>query len=564
MSVVNLVDDKLNLITEFKKGSRVGYQAIQRMEYPPSQGAGTYSAGQQLSYNIPVSGGNYVDSSAEVVGRFTITIKDDGTNIKTNEATALAYLLNRFGFHSMPLNRAIASATIKFNQATNMSSNPATDVEAYLYSSSEEELKNISTLGIPDHQMDYNSAINTDVLRNSMDSLSWSRGLGQVKSVSTAYDTGVETLVFDVSEKLIARPLQVGLRNRAFVGLNSLFVNLTLGSNFVQSSVASSVPNGVITCAISNLRLRLTEFTPHIIQDMPSTAYWNIPILEQTDSSSATITAGSTGSFQTATHPFNVVPKVFMVYAFETRPTDGLSPQRLFPLDDIVVEIGLKKHEFRNYTPDILYNISRKNGYNMPPHAFSGGFTGALSSGCMFIFTPSDVDSPELFQSNVVTNFNFKATATIRNNDTANHDVVLRCVSITDAYLIYENGMFREEVASIEPSEIASGETRYLDTTIKNLVLGGSLWSWLRDKALKPAVRWLRKSDAPANFLSKIDPRLGKAYKVGQELVDKSGIGSKLEKQGYGIIDVGAGDMPINVGGKQASKKEMLKMLKIK
>ena len=88
-----------------------------------------------------------------------------------------------------------------------------------------------------------------------------------------------------------------------------------------------------------------------------------------------------------------------------------------------------------------------------------------------------------------------------------------------------------------------------------NEVLGGSVWSWLRDKALKPAVKFARNNLAKLH--TGISPLDDAAHAIGDAVKDGTTIGKWAKSKGYGAQGSGV----INLGGRKLSRKELLQIL---
>lgn len=583
-NVVNFVDNRLNMITKPKLGTRLGYQVNSWIQHDPAESS-ALSNGCSRSWNIVMSSGTLTDDSvqlhANVSVAYTVT-----TGKSANEE--YAEFTSKWGFNSLPISSAISVANVKINSNVPMSTNVSELVPVILYSSNEKELRDISVYSAPDTQFAFNSSVITDPLRSALDSFGWSRGLGQGRLSSVVYDDTADTLTmtFDIYEKLIARPFSFSSEPKSVVGVNSLNLSLKMESDLYTSMVCNASGNTLSAFTFNSLKLITHQYTPHALTKLEgeNEAYWNTPTYDLFMSSSTTLAkatksttdiAPSTSSFvDTSVRPFTTIPKALCIYAEEAR-ADATVPRRLYPMSSIKVMFGEKKNIGLDFNQEDWYRISKANGYNGSPYQFFGvNVANATSTikrgtGAMVIITPSDLDTKEFLQSNVLTNINIQVSATIQNpDDTATHNVYLKCMAITDAYLAYQNGIFREESASINATDLVAGEQMFLKAQIDNLVLGGSeggsVWTWLRDKVVKPVSKWVRKSDKPAEWLGNIDPRLGKAFKTAQSLTNKL-VGERLDKMGYGVIEgrgvVESGGNIIQTGGKNVGKAELFKKL---
>lgn len=554
--VVNIVPQSLNWHRELVKGTRLGNASNQVTSHSPDQGSGSYTAGQALSWNIPISAGNLTASDPEISFQYVITLSDSGSTIKTSTAVAVDAVQHLVGLHSVPNNRLIDSCTVKLNGQVNMSSNPATDASAIIYNMNQSELKRIGACSTPDNLYTYSATANYNVLRNQSDSLCWGRGLGSTVVNSMAYGSNDIVITLTHTEKLMARPFQWHEKEpSAFVGINNLSINMNLASNFANAAVAANSLS-VDTVVVQNAQIRLGQFAPHVNmqKQIPTRCYWNTPVIEHTVTASKAVAQNASIQFNSTSRSYSTVPKLYCVYAYAART--ATTPERLYPITNLSVNSGIKKNLLKSYSQHDLYDLSVKNGYNGTASQFFGGYapgtsTTGVGTGCMVFFTPSDLDSELFHQSNVETNHVFNVDATVTNLDSASATVFLRVVTFSDAVLAYDNGNFNDEMASIHQSELAGARDTYMNTIFENnQVLGGSVWSWIkkavRSPVFKSIVHGLR------NSIPVVKDYVGDSTAIGK-LAKSKGYGKRrASKKGSGVI---------SLAGAKLTKAQLMSLL---
>lgn len=573
--VFNIVPEAMNWNRKLNKGTRLGNQTVQVAEYEARQVA---SQNGPLTWNIPVSTNNLMDSAPEIEFKYNITLTghNEGALSDANVRTVMTAILNEVGMHSMPNNRIIDSCTVKMNGTVNMSSNPSKDVDAILYNFNQTELKRLSPLAVPDNKLVYDATANTNVLRAQSDSLGWSRGLGAVKLDSISYtaasgggSNGVITLNVRIAERLVARPFQWHEKEpKAFIGIDDLSITCNLGSSVLNACIASI---DAYTCTATfdssfYPKLRLYQYAPHlnIQRSLPTKCYYNTPMIEYTESSTVSVNAGtssSAGALKTNVRSYSTVPKLYAVYAYADR-ADHQEPEQIFPITNLKVHSGIKKNLLQSYSQQDLFELSRRNGYNGNMAMFQGGLNtdpdALKGTGCVIYFRPSDLDSEEFMQSNVENNHTFSVEATVYNHSYSSaKNIKLRLVTFSDAILKYENGIFSEEMAYIRQNELYNAHDIYMDQNFDvNQVLGGNVFGWLA-KATKDvgnAIKRIAQSDG-----AKTASKLARNYiPVARDyLGDNTYLGHEIKKRGYGQ----KGNGVVNLAGKQMSRGELMQLL---
>ena len=560
-SIVNLIPESLNYNTQNIKGTRLGNASIQRVTYTPNQN--NYAANGTVSWNIPIASENLVESQVFITTEFTLWLHDAAY---TSLNVGMAALENSMGVNSFPVNRCVENATVKFNGELIMSTNVSENVNALQYMMSPAELESISPCNVPDNLYAYDPAVSSNVLQNNADTTTSSRGFGAFEIVSATHaNTDEITLVIRVTEQLCARPFQYHTLNPpAFAGLNDLNVSLNLCSSPLDRAFAmTAAPDqGAATCTITKMELRVGQFSPHLsaAAAIPSQAFYNVPIIEHSTKALAALVAGTNAgasvsvSQSSDNRSYSNIPKLYAVYAQGTRTY--VTPERLYPIQQLSINSGIKKNLLSSYTKDDLFQLSKNNGFNKRYAQFTGGSFETTGTGCVVYFTPSDIDSEEFHQSNVMSNYVFNVTAQIGNYSGSTEAPELHVVTFSDSVLKYDNGHWSEEMASVMPNELPSAQQMFFNQRIANHVLGGSIWTWLRDNVVKPVSSFAR------NNLAQRIPVVGSA--VSSLVKDGGVIGKRAQAAGYGKKKAPAkkkGGSVLNLGGKKMSNAELLKLL---
>lgn len=567
MSVVSLVDSKLDLNSTLNKGTRLGYESVNVVAHDPTNGNNAYGGGSNMAFNIPMSTANLLDSAPVLSCQIHVTYTNGGTAYDTG-ANGVTGINNQCGLHSFPVNRLFENINVRINGSLNMSTNVAANVDSVQYMLSKQELKRLSNVGVPDNAMVYSTDNNTSVLRTQMDSRDFSRGIGatRVEAKAVAGQAAQIAVTYFVSEKLLARPFQWAEQSpKVFKGINDLVISGNLTSN-LQNAVLAAIPGVNVVAGsfkVDNFKLRLKQSTPHANLKKPvsNIAYYNAPVFDYMSAVASTAATGQPGSAETNPRVFSSVPKMYAIYFAAPRTLN--QPLQMFPITNVSINCGIKSNLLQSYTAEDLYDVSIKNGYNGNPSQFFGGNAGSLGTGCVLYLTNADFDTDMFSQSNVLKNLNFQVKATYKNHTGANVTPTLHVVAISDAYIKSENGVYTEQLASILPSEVASARDMYEDMGFEdNKVLGGSVWGWMKKHIIKPAVKFARNNVGKLH--TGIGPLDAVAKDVGKLVDDNSYIGRQAAKHGLG--QRGAGVMQLGgastvLGGKKLSQAQMLALL---
>lgn len=566
--VINLVPEELQFNETLKKATRLGNESVQVIRRASNLGANNHPAGSQLTFDIPMSQNNLLDSQVMASATFTVAITQNmvGADAAAREAYARGLLAGKFGFHSLALNRIIDSSSVRINGTLNVNDNPNQNLETLLYSASLKDQEDMGALALPDRAFNYSELLSNNVLALNLDGNDGrSRGYDAARITGIAYvdnagANDVITVTMQHTEPLMCRPFQYHGNEPPFQGVNDLHVGINLTNNFVNAALAYKAADitGAVTCAVSNFQLVFRQFTPHLQKPIPTTSYWNSPQFYVNSTSAQPIAAGANATFNTNTRTYSSVPKLFAIYA-EKQSRVASEPSRLYPIDELSVNFGIKHNQLKSYQADDLFRMSRKNGYNMPRSCFFGGApsAGQEATGCVVLMRPEDVDTEMFCQSNVLKNFSFSCQAKVRNNNYAagagNENIILRTVAIFDNYVMYENGIYSEESANILPDQIATAEMMYVDAAHKNQVVGGSVWGWLK-KVVKPLKKVVKNPlFKEASKLARNNIPIVKDY-VG----DNTMVGRVAKAHGYGRASGGG---VVHLAGKKLSKAELLSLL---
>ena len=576
VKVVSFVNDRMNL-QDAVVGTKIGNTNINVSTPLSDQGSVVVPAGTRLTWTVSgIGGNNMLESDVHVLATVSV-VYTRGTDFVTNYATILAAAQNKTGLHSCPLNRLIQTCEVTFNGQERFSSSPSEHVDFLIHQYNESELRKISDISRPDNSFSYNSAVLSDVLRTQADSFFSSRGLGCTRITSITEDVGATafTVVYELREALLASPFQHTSSPKSFIGIDNLTVACTLaGDVSLATAAAGSSTTGVIAAVstISNVRLELRNSTPHIGYQMKKQASWLSPDFVFKDSSVTVLPAAAAGGVNTVTissevtRHFSTVPKVLCVYAYESR-VDVNAPLRFFPISNLALRVAGASNVFGSYTKDQLYGISKRYGLNSLPSCLNGFYGGTavtssgIGNGFMFYFSFADIDAPELFQSNALRSFDITIdSVTVQNYDTAANNIRVRLMALSDKLVEYKDGQWKSNTVGLTDEQLvlANAEHQFIDIDYSNdTMLGGSIWSWIRDKVIKPVVRYGREHSTLSNLASQVNPTLGKVVKAGEEAISPY-----LQKQGYGMLETGGN--VIETGGKKMTQAQLIKALRVK
>lgn len=565
-----LVPEELKWDREKVYGTRVGNTSNIYERYNSSNiGDGNVSSGSTARFELIPGSNILTDSTPVIEADLTIEVENTGTATTANHYS-VNNLRGALGTRPMALNRSIKAGSVAMNGSTRLSSQPAEHANAVLYSLDEGTLERLGYASVPDYNFIFDNELTRDPLKPIEDSATGNtRGLGATKVISVIQgDTNKKIIVnLRLSERLMLNPFQWFKKTASpFVGINKMDVSLSMVSDFLKSMVNFNKPtdNDAIklqlnSATLSKIQLVFRTHAPSLQIEYPLKAYWDVPYIQETiGTTSGHIPINGDADLEITARNYDQVPKAWMLYAVEEgfpNDIDVSAPVRYYPITDPSVNLGSKRNQFQSWSVDDLLLMSKKNGYNGLNSSFFGVGSEVnpnvdgnkyAGTGCVIIFTPSDMDTEENVVSNANLTFNFSVKAKVHNNDQVNaKKLQLRMVSVEDGILSYYNGRYSEEKAGILPNDLAKAELDYYDTSYHQNVGNGFL-SNLWHKAKKIAKNPLTKE------LSRVVRNLPYA---SDYVGDNTAVGRIAKQHGYGKKK---GGNVISVGGREASNLDDL------
>jgi hypothetical protein len=296
----------------------------------------------------------------------------------------------------------------------------------------------------------------------------------------------------------------------------------------------------------------------------PALTYYNSPIVNKYVGATQTLAQGASTQYQFLNYVVNGIPKMFVLYASAPELQDA--GHSFATITQVSVSFDNKVNLLLDLnTPEDLYELSSKNGYNqrygvwntgaMSPMYNPAGGVPALGCGSIFMFKPEDLALNQGQQSNTAGSYNINIKLTIQNNFDTQLTFSPVLSMVYDNVLTYSNGAFQDYLPLLNPSQVVSAPMEYKseDKAEYNHILGGA-WSW---GDIWSGVKKFAKSDL-AKDISKTARNLDpiKGY-VG----DDTAVGKLAKKYGYGKKGKTMGGSSVAIGGKKVSKGELLKML---
>lgn len=578
-SAVIVIPNQQHWQSEIKRSTRLGTGSNRIAESQPNSApsATNYTTGQKLQWTLNVDAGSIVDSAPEVSATFEIRLTST-VALGATTAAAIEALQDKLGFAPMPINRLIDNASVQFNGTVTLDTPVADLVGPQLYQYDQNDLRFLGSASQPDNALSFSSTTSGNVLKNIADGVN-TRGLGtsQIQSIGVDTDRKVVDIVIKHQERLMARPFQYFDRDSSdFIGVKSLRIALTLGSDF-KRAVNEVIDNTTVTYVnVRDMTLKFKSYTPlgHAKMDIPPVIKWKMPQFDLMQSTTVTVPTGAGYGavapvlVNIASAQREVVAKQYAIYAL-AKSADPSIPDRYLPIQRVQFGIGNKQNSFDTHTTMDLFNVSRANGYNgssnqfmsMPP----GVGAGMAGNGCVLFFTPSDLETDSFVQSQVRITHQISARVYVCNPTGANlTNVVVYLLSFTQSSLIMNQGLWEEELEKVEPIEIQNGlETQFRKTVFDdNALIGAGFWDTLKNVITSPVTKAITKM--VRNNVPLLQQYAGDNTTLGK-VATRFGYGEPAAggPQGGSIMRLG-GSAPYVEGGRNMSVRDLVREMREK
>lgn len=585
-SVVLKTDEKLNFIdaSNVQLGTHSGYSSITQTSYPPTGGNSDF---KNKTYNI--TDNNLTDS--DIKGRVSLSFIVK----KPDNAVDPLEIENLIGLASFPLNRAISNCKVDFKRKS-FNTSVARDVNLYSVSLPDEIAFEISPAYYPSYTSVFDQEALDNPLRTIEDSskpYSTARGLGtnydvklELVKVPGPDDTKPEVGARDYlkvnlqwDEKIMAQPFQFREKNpHPFVSLGAYTIKMDFVPDALNAMVKCAHPDYTIEpdTAPFSLDILTNTYSPHLQVEIPSTIYYNSPIVEQFEQTVNQLVApGGRLTNQTMNSISREgVPSMFAFCVYDPESVDNvLEPFKTLSLDKVSLKINDKPALLSELNSRALFRISQKNGYKLGYSSFSGqprdplnavgndAYNSGYGTNCWFFFTMADLASEDDLVANANKLMNITLTYDAVNNTgepVQNPTGLLKLVS--DNVIFSQAGNWDSTLPLLTSEQVSTAKVEFEDSDKSAYALGGKgkFWRGLKrfgqkvgrfitSKPVKSAVRAVR--NAPG--VSELIPH--RAHQVADKLgYGVNAIAGKVQKRrGAGVS---------RKGGKSLSKAQLRKM----
>lgn len=525
--VIMKTDAKLNFMdaSNVSLGTRNGYSSITTVEHTATGASGQF---QDVSYSI--TSNEFMDSDVKLRAKLIFRIYKSGADV----GEALADVKDKIGLAPFPVNRLINTAKIQLNGMTK-STNVNEAVNLYAPALDREIATLISPCFAPDSLSNFPAgATLNNPLRFKDDTsrlYSSSRGLGVNYTASVEeVASGVASAPFnhkhfkvsvEITERLMASPFQWNLENpQPFYQPRNFSVNLNLIANPLNHIVNQSINKDYLVGSLSadspcDLKLVTTTFTPHLQVSIPETLYYNNPSIQRKAQRFNQMVVDGNNKNPSQTLNLNAINISGMpsMFALCVENEDSLSnpflPCQTFNITNVNIRFGSKSGILQGYSQRDLYDVSRRNGYNLPWVSFSGqksdvtasDYSGGSSNNCWFYFSLADLDTEQFLVSNSDASAEIQISVTVENRLGATATPLAVLYYVNDDVSWDVNGKWNSKDATISSMQIENAKIQYEDMNESENVLGGrkgKFWRGLKNfvtgKPFRNVVRAVRKS----------------------------------------------------------------------
>ena len=409
-----------------------------------------------------------------------------------------------------------------------------------------------TTPSAPDVFQEYYDASNPNQatsLRNPLadydGSTPWSVGRG-AHPINVISNTGSAAHVqFTSTERLLCSPL--------FPNEGGLTGVKTMTFSVTQQNLSRVWCHGVdpARSQVTGITVNVTAFELHVRFITPKPTFLApsrlvLPYIEYdyANTSSQTLTAGSTGTFTNTSINLSAVPE--KLYIMVKRQDSDQFGQNGYLYTDTCARINSVTINYANnsgvlasYSVQDLFHMSCTNGLNLPYPDWvgstnaSGNLVGAGSFMCIDVARDIGCSVNSAPGSNEMPNFNISVNATNFGSQTKIFQltVIIKYVGIA----IIENGLASKSIAPLIAADVINAsENPHKEVKENDLTMIGGKWYHKLGKSLKGVNSFLRKT----KLLSKVGSAIGPSVGLPSEYVDfakQLGYGVQLSRSGYSM-----------------------------
>ena len=488
-----------------------------------------------------------------------------------NSPLTIANLKSKLGANSFPIPSIINRSECVQNGFT-YTSYPAQESKEVSYEYNRQLLYRISDASHPDQNTKYDSDYLNDPLRWSQDVINQneSRGFGSqypVQDVVPPPDANTVRLTITFVDRLWNKMFPfMETHPNPIENCTQFEVRLFLGS-LSQMFKGQKIDGQNLTFTFNSIQLWFdyTVEKPQLNVSAPSKYLFGSQdriLLPETPAQA--IPANQTIDVQLPSQHLQGFPEQWEYYVLRNAdPNDTNQPDQYLPVVGLDLTVNNRQSLLKDYTPQQLYDITSRNGFNGRYGQFAGlvqdmsviAADRVYGNGSRIILKPSDLALGENGHGGVDLPFNITSKLTIFNPTNAQVNA-----STYTVYFVYKYGAINtvsEGVISHSRLLMAPGASHtkdklvYKDDEVTNSIVGGrrggflgKLWSGV--KRVAPAISKIVRN------LPVLDQYVG----------DDTAVGSVANALGAGVIRVaGKKASSKKSGGKRMSSKALLDKL---
>lgn len=508
---------------------------------------------------------NILPPSNETLVDRRIYLRMQGT--VTFNATAIAgntiLQSGRDAFRAFPFqNGVISNSTMQINDGqVNMQANEYTDVLLRLHNDLLNQQYNLSMCpSANDVSANYADLDGTNL--NSLGDYKTStpglyqRGSFPLVNVSNPVGGSTASVTFDICEPLMLSPFIATSHkdHAALVGIKNMILTLNFASDLSRVwshslvNAATQPTINSISVSFTNQELLVAYLTPKPSMHITNMNAYNYTSIEYYPQPNRTLTAGSADQVSVQNLQWNTVPDTVVVWARRSDNSRKFTdPDSYIPITGVNITYFNKTGILGTATPQQLWQISKKNGLDMPwsqwtsqqQYSFGSGVGGGPIPMCgsVMVMKPAlDYGLADDVANGLQTNNQFQCTVNLVNQSLNTYDYVLYVATLTEGVMTIQRGHVVTQIGTATRSDILHAKAnmspfldfndlQYIDASYQ----GGSLGSFFKDKVFP----FLRNTGS----------------KILHEVVVPAGIGYLKRRVGLGEGEGEEHDGGLGVGG---------------